>query len=48
MKILLPLSTQWSPSATAVVVIAAGSEPAPASVRAKAPAGYSPEQIRGM
>ncbi len=32
---------------TALVLMPAGSDPAPASVRAKLAAGYSPEQILG-
>ncbi|EKD37675.1 MAG: hypothetical protein ACD_75C01044G0002 [uncultured bacterium] len=48
MNNLVPFRTQSSPSRTAVVVIPAGSEPAPGSVRPKAPAGYSPLQIFSM
>src|SRR5690606_25478014 len=43
---LAPLRTQRSPRRSAVVVIAAGSEPACGSERAKAPATYSPEVSR--
>ncbi len=41
MKALLPFSTQWSPSRTAVVRIAAASLPDPGSVSAQA-ASFSP------
>ena len=41
MNILVPLSTQWSPLRTAVVFIAAASEPLPGSVRPQAPS-HSP------
>ena len=47
-NILEPFSTKSSPSVTAVVHMADGSEPAPVSVRPKLPAAYSPEQILGM
>ena len=42
MKILLPLSTQWSPLSSATVFCMAESVPAPGSVRPKAPS-HSPE-----
>ena len=45
-KILVPFSTQWSPSRTAVVWIAALSEPAPGSVIAMAPHLGSPSVKR--
>ncbi len=46
MKVLLPLTTQWSPSRTAVVFSAARSEPPPGSVIAMAQI-LSPEAIGG-
>ena len=41
MKVLVPLSTQWSPSRTAVVRVPAASLPALGSVSAQAPS-FSP------
>jgi len=48
MKILRPLKSQSFPSATALMRMAAGSEPALVSVRPKLPATYSPLQRGGI